>query len=147
MLRTKKQTREHRNHRVREYIEQPIGKNVAFQRIMRICCRARQRQTLIAFEYQRVKDKPEARDPVARRSSARADKLETVLGQCLFRLFTGIHPCSPIHANLRQGHLTISNRVVSSSCPIWTRTCCDNETRVAQRSFPDDHHRFPGPCL
>jgi hypothetical protein len=50
-------------------------------------------------------------------------------------------------ANLRQGHLTISNRVVSSSCPIWTRTCCDNETRVAQRSFPDDHHRFPGPCL
>jgi len=30
---------------------------------------------------------------------------------------------------------------------LWTRTCCDNQTRVAQRSFPHDDHRFPGPCL
>jgi hypothetical protein len=28
---------------------------------------------------------------------------------------------------------------------LWTRTCCNSQTRVAQRSFPDDDHRFPGP--
>ena len=28
---------------------------------------------------------------------------------------------------------------------IWTRTCCDSQTGVTQRSLPDDDHRFPGP--
>ena len=28
-----------------------------------------------------------------------------------------------------------------------TRPGCDSQTRVAQRSIPDDDHRFPGPCL
>ena len=35
----------------------------------------------------------------------------------------------------------------ASAAHLWTRTCCDSQTRMAQRSFPDDNHRFPGPCL
>src|SRR5713226_6727051 len=30
---------------------------------------------------------------------------------------------------------------------LWTRTCCNVQTRLAQRSCPDDYYRFPGPCL
>jgi hypothetical protein len=30
---------------------------------------------------------------------------------------------------------------------LWTRNCCNVQTRMAQRSCPDDDYRFPGPCL
>src|SRR6267154_1613541 len=30
---------------------------------------------------------------------------------------------------------------------LWTRTCCNVQTRLAQRSYPDDYYRFPGSCL
>jgi hypothetical protein len=55
-----------------------------FKGLCEICCRAgvgaRQRQTLIAFEYQRVKEmsKPEARDLVTRRSSAHSPYLDFI---------------------------------------------------------------------
>ena len=30
---------------------------------------------------------------------------------------------------------------------LWTRTCCNVQTRPARRSCPDDDYRFPGSCL
>jgi hypothetical protein len=34
-----------------------------------------------------------------------------------------------------------------SARALWTQTCCDRQAHAAQRSFPDDDHRFTGPCL
>jgi hypothetical protein len=58
-----------------------------------------------------------------------------------------IQPMSLSRFRLRCSIATSSRSAAYEACALWTRTCCDNQTRVAQRSFPDDYHRFPGPRL
>jgi hypothetical protein len=41
----------------------------------------------------------------------------------------------------------IGASLTRSSCALWTQPCCGNQTRLGTEELPDDHYRFPGPCL
>src|SRR3974390_275539 len=36
---------------------------------------------------------------------------------------------------------------INEAWALWTWTRCDRQAHVAQRSLPNDDHRFTGPCL